>query len=232
MIKRKFEILLTMITLLISLPLFAQTSSESRSLETFNAVRVANSIEAELVKGDVNQIEITASGIDPDRIETRISNRILSVQVKGSNIGSSSIKAKITYINDIDELSAATSARIFVKDVLNSNQVKLSAATSSYIEAKVNAQKLTLDASTKAKIFVVGTAENLDLNVFTDAEIDGTDLEVETAQIRGNTAGRANFTVNKSIEGRAATAAKIYYEGDPSLIDVRTNTGGAIERKK
>lgn len=231
MIKRKFETLLTMITLLISLPLFAQTSSESRSLETFNAVRVANSIEAELVKGDVNEIEITASGIDLNRIETRISNRTLTVQVKGSNIGSSSIKAKITYI-DIDELSAATSARIFVKDVLNSKQVKLSAATSSYIEVKVNAQKLTLDAATKAKIFVAGTAENLDLNAFTDAEIDGTNLEVETAQVRANTAARANFTVNKSIEGRAATAAKIYYEGDPSLIDVRTNTGGAIERKK
>src|SRR5690554_5713552 len=231
MIKKKIEILLTMIILSLSLPLLAQTSSESRSLDTFNAVRVANSIEAELVKGDVNEIEITASGIDLNRIETRISNRTLTVQVKGSNIGSSSIKAKITYI-DIDELSAATSARIFVKDVLNSKQVKLSAATSSYIEVKVNAQKLTLDAATKAKIFVAGTAENLDLNAFTDAEIDGTNLEVETAQVRANTAARANFTVNKSIEGRAATAAKIYYEGDPSLIDVRTNTAGTIERKQ
>lgn len=231
MIKKRIKTLFTLITLLVSMPLLAQTSSDSRSLETFNAVKVMNSIEAELVKGDVNEIEITASGIGLDRIETKINNRTLTVQVKGSNIGSSSIKAKITYI-DIDELSATTSARIFVKDILNSKQVTLSAATSSYIEAEVNTQKLTLDAATKAKIFVTGTAENLDLNAFTDAEIDGTNLEVEAAQVRANTAARANFTVNKSIEGRAATAAKIYYQGDPSLIDVRTNTGGVIERGK
>lgn len=227
--KNKICLLISVLTLTVSLNLMAQTNQETRSLEVFNAVKVSNSIEAELVKGDKHEIEISASGLDLERIETKIANRTLEVRVSGSNFGGTSVKVKITYA-EIDEVTANTSSKIFVKDIMDAKEVKISASTASYIEAEVNTQNLLLYAATNSKIFIDGTARHLDIKAYTNSEINGENLETDVAQVKVNTAGNAKFTVNESIKGSAATAGRVHYQGDPKLVDVKTNTGGAIER--
>ena len=225
---KAIKYLLSVAALLVAFNLAAQTNEETRSLQSINAVKISNDIEAELVKGDKNEIYIAASGIDLNRVSTAINKQTLEVKITGSNIGATAVKVKITYI-DINELSATTAARVFVKSPLNARTIKVSAATSSYIEAEINSHALVLEAATNAKIFVNGSAETLDLKAFTNAEINGADLDVDEANVRVNTAASANFTVNESIKGSAATAGKVYYKGDPNFVDVKTNTGGAIE---
>lgn len=226
--KKTINYFFAVAALLLSFSLAAQTNQETRSLQSFNAVKVSNAVEAELIKGDKNEIHIAASGIDLDRVSTAINKQVLEVKITGSNLGGSSVKVTITY-KDINEVSASTAAKVFVKDPLSARTVKINATTSSYIEAEVNSHALVLDAATNAKVFITGSAETLDLKAFTNAEIDGTDFDVDDANVRVNTAASANFTVNESIKGSAATAGKVYYQGDPNFVDVKTNTGGAIE---
>jgi hypothetical protein len=223
------SVLLSVAALLVTFNLAAQTNQETRPLQSFNAVKVSNAIEAELVKGDKNEIQIAASGIGLDRVSTAIDKQTLEVKITGSNLGGSSVKVTITY-RDINEVSASTAAKVFVKDPLSARTVKINASTSSYIEAEVNSHAVVLDAATNAKVFITGSAETLDLKAFTNAEINGNDFDVDEANVRVNTAASANFTVNESIKGSAATAGKVYYRGDPNFVDVKTNTGGAIER--
>src|SRR5690554_4721109 len=226
--KKRIKYMLVAVALLVSMDLIAQTNQETRTLQSFNAVKISNSIEAELVKGDRNEVEISASGIELDRISSKIDKQTLEVKITGSNFGATSVKIIVTY-KDISEIAASTAAKVFVKDPLDNKMVSINATTSSYIEAQVNTQNLVLDAATNAKIFIGGSAETFDLKAFTNAEIDGSDLEVDEATVRVNTAASANFTVNESIKGSAATAGKVYYNGNPNIVDVKTNTGGAIE---
>lgn len=228
--KNKFFFLGSILGLTLSIHLIAQTQQETRSLGVFNGIKISNSIEAELVKGDSHSIEISASGLDLDRVETDISNRTLEVSVGGTNFGGTSVKVKIIYV-EIDELTANTSAKIFVKDVMDAKVVKITASTASYVEAVVNSQSLQLSAATNSKIFIDGMARNLDLKAFTNSAINGEKLETEVAKVRVNTAAQARFSVSESIEGSAATAGKVFYRGDPNIVDVRTNTGGEIERE-
>jgi hypothetical protein len=207
-----------------------QTKEEIRSLGVFQGVKISHSIEAQLIKGDKNEVKITASGIELERINTKIVNGTLEVNVSGRNFSTLSIKVKIIYVG-INEVSANTSSKVFIKDVLEADEVKISASTASYIEASVDARQLILEADTKAKIFVEGTTEILGLEAYTAAEINGENLEVEKAQIKINTAAQVNFTVMESLKGSAATAGKAYYKGNPRIVDLKTNTGGAIERK-
>lgn len=226
--KNKLYYLFSVAAMLICFQLRAQTSEETRSLQSFSAVKVANAIEAELIKGDKNEVHIAASGIALDRVSTSIDKQTLEIKISGSNSGAS-VKVKITY-KDINELSASTAAKVFVKNPLSARTIKINAATSSYVEAEVDSHALVLEAATNAKIFVKGSTETLDLKAFTNAEINGEGLDVDEANVRVNTAANATFTVNESITGTAATAGKVYYKGDPNYVDVKTNTGGAIER--
>ncbi|ERM80791.1 hypothetical protein P872_21045 [Rhodonellum psychrophilum GCM71 = DSM 17998] len=208
----------------------AQTQRETRSLRDFNSIKVSNSIEAELVRGDKNEIQIIASGIELDKVETNVSDNTLEVKLGRGNFKSNSVKVTITYI-DIEEVQASTSAKVIVKDVLETDQVYLFATTSAYIETKVKSVGLTIDASTSAKIFVTGTANDLDLKIYTSAEVDGNKLAVKHAEVLANTAAKSEFQVAESLRGSAATGAKVTYKGSPTIVEVKTGTGGKIEKK-
>lgn len=208
----------------------AQTQSETRSLRDFNSIKVSNSIDAELVRGDKNEIQIMASGIELDKVETNVYDNTLEVKLARGNFKSNSVKVTITYV-DIDEVQASTSAKVIVKDVLEMDQVYLFATTNAYIETKVKSVGLTIDASTTAKIFVTGTANDLDLKIYTSAEVEGGKLAVKNANVLANTAAKANFQVSDSIIGSAATAAKVAYKGSPTIVEVKTGSGGKIEKQ-
>ncbi|MDN3669678.1 head GIN domain-containing protein [Echinicola jeungdonensis] len=229
--KKQFAILLGLALMVFSAGALAQTSKDSRELSSFRAVKVANSIEAELVKGTRNHIEITASGVDVGDVETEVKKQQLIVGLSHGNFGSNTVKVTITYV-DIEEVEALTGAKVFVKNVIENKSVTLRAYTNSYLEAKVRAAKLDLETSTNGKIFIEGKAEDLILEAFTKSEISGPDLIVENAQVRTNTAANSTITVNNSIKGSAATAGKVWFHGEPKLVDVKSNTGGEISHMK
>jgi hypothetical protein len=209
---------------------YAQTSEESRSLAAFNSIQVASGIDVTLVKGDSHGIQITASGVELTKVESKVTNRVLELKISGISPKASTVKAIITYVS-LEEISASTGAKVFVKDPLTGKGIKLFAATSSYIEATVNSQDLLLDAQTNAKIFVTGKTTNLDFSAYTNAEIDGEKLEADNASVKINTNAKGSFHVNKSITGSAATRGRVIYTGDPNIVDLKTNTGGSINEK-
>ncbi|MFD2035818.1 head GIN domain-containing protein [Belliella marina] len=227
---KNLKVLLAVLFSISTLACYAQTNTETRELRNFSSIKVANAIEAELVKGDKNSISIVASGIDLDKVETNVSDDALEVKLGRGNFRSSSVKVTITYI-DIDEVQAQTSAKVFVKNGLAGNQVYLFSGTNSYIEASVEATNLFIEAATNSKIAVKGSGENLDLKIYTNATVDANNLTVTNAEVLANTAAKAEFKVTESIKGSAATAAKITYSGDPKLVDIKTNTGGDIKKK-
>jgi len=226
----KTTYLLGLVAVLLSFQSFGQTSEEVRKLAAFNRIKISNAIEAEFERGDRHEIHITASGLDLDKVETNVGNRQLEIKLARGNFRSTSVKVKVIYV-DIDQIEASSSSRVFVKDVIESKNVKITASTSSYVEAKVNAANLQLDAASNAKIFINGTAENLNLKAVTSAEVNGKDLIVKSADIVANTAAKAEIKVTESIKGSAATAAKVYYIGNPNMVDVKTSTAGTIEQR-
>ncbi|EON75908.1 hypothetical protein ADIS_3603 [Lunatimonas lonarensis] len=210
--------------------LYAQTSEETRPLPAFNAAKISNGIEVVFVKGDKHEIEITASGIELSRVETSVTNREFEMKITGVTPRSATVKATITYVQ-LESIQTNTSARAFLRDPMVVRVARLSAATSSYIEAEVQVQELVLEAQTNAKIFVKGKTSKLDFSAATNSEIEGDGLEVAHAEVKINTNAKGSFRVTESLRGTAATRGRITYSGDPKILDVKTNTGGAIDEK-
>lgn len=229
--KKQASLILITLLALASFGAYAQTNEESRELSTFNGLEVSNGIEADLVRGDSYHIEISASGVDVSNVLTEIEDRQLKVKLGKGNFGTNSVKVTITYADELDKIEASTSAKVFVKDPIKSKKISFKSETSSYIETQVNVSQLSLEASTNGKISISGTAENLDLEAYTKATINGDGLKVNNAEVKSNTAAVSTIYVGSSIKGSAGTAGKVWYLGDPDIVDVKTNTGGNISRK-
>ncbi len=208
----------------------AQTSTETRRLGNFNAVKVSTSIKAELVQGDENKIEIKATGIDLDKIESGISDKTLEVKLGRGNFRNHSVNVIVTY-RDIQGIEATTSASVVAKDPIEAAEAYLFAATSGYIEVDITSEVLRIEAATSSRIVVSGEADELTIKAYTNAEVDGKKLDAADVDVLANTAASVYFNSTGSIVGSAATAAKIYYGGNPSSMEVKTSTGGSVQKK-
>lgn len=229
--KKQISTIFTLVLLISSFNLFAQTNEETRTVSIFNGVEISNSIEADLVKGDRYEVQIMASGTDASNVVTEVKDRQLKVKMGKGSFGTNTVKVVITYAGELDKISSNSSAKVFVKDLVKSKSLTLVAENSSYIEGEVNVNSLKLVGMTNGKIFVEGTANELDLEAFTKATISGDSLVVKNAEVRTNTAAVSTIAVESSIKGTAGTAGKVWYTGDPGMVDVKTNTGGDIARK-
>lgn len=209
---------------------FSQTSNETRRLGNFNAVKVSTSIKAELVQGSENKIEIKATGIDLDKIEANISDRTLEVKLGRGNFRNHTVNVVITY-RDIQGIEATTSASVVAKDPIEAAEAYLFAATNGYIEADITSEVLHIEAATSSKVVVSGEVDELNIKAYTNAEIDGKRLEASDVDVLANTAATVHFNTTGSITGSAATAAKIYYGGTPSSMEVKSSTGGSIQKR-
>lgn len=225
---RIMKLSITAIFICLTSVCLAQTSHESRTLKAFDKIKVSNAIEAELVRGNTHEIEITASGLALDKVDTEVKNRTLDLKISGSSPRSSTVKVKIIYTK-LDDIQVNTSAKVFVKDTLEAQTIKLNTATNGYLEAAVKTKTLSLDAQTNSHMSLRGKADELHFNAFTNAQIDGDGFEANKAEVRVNTNASGTFKVLESIKGTAATRGRVKYTGNPSLVDVKVNTGGAID---
>ncbi|WP_194972725.1 head GIN domain-containing protein [Aquiflexum lacus] len=223
----KFILLLAFVTVG---ALQAQTQKDSRDLREFNAVKVSNSIKAELVKGDQNKVEITVSGIDVGNVETSVLGETLEIKLARGNFRNHVVSVVVTYV-ELLGIEANTSANVISKDPIVAQEAYLSAGTNAYLEAEVEADVLSVDASTNARIFVRGHVDELNVKAFTNAEIDGKNLTGKQIELQANTAATIHFNATSTIEGSVATAAKVYYGGNPKNVDVKTTTGGSIQKR-
>lgn len=207
----------------------AQTVTETRSLSAFDKLMVSNSIEAELVPGEQYELTITASGMDPENVETKVNKRKLEISISGSYPKSSSVKVVLTYV-ELDDIEVDSGAKVILKNALESKTIRLQVASNGYLEAEVNADELYLRAQTNSKLYVKGKANSFDYNAFTNAEIDGEGLQVNHAEVRTNTNASGSFEVKESLKGSAATRGRVRYKGTPNVIDIKETVGGTIEK--
>lgn len=209
---------------------YAQTSREVIQLRDFNAVSVSHGIKARLVKGNENKIEITASGIAMDRVEASVKDETLQVRLAKGNFKNHVVDVVITY-RDIQGLEATSNASIIATAPIEAAEAYVFATTGSYIEAKIEAELMNVEIATNAKVFLSGEADRLNIKAYTNAELDGKRFEADHVNILANTAAKASFTVGSTMEGSVATAAKVFYSGNPSTLDIKTSTGGAISKQ-
>ncbi|MCL6258616.1 DUF2807 domain-containing protein [Aquiflexum sp. TKW24L] len=208
----------------------AQTQKDTRPLREFNVVKVSNAIKAELIRGEENKVEITASGIDVGKVETSVVGDVLEVRLARGNYRNHAVRVVVTYV-DIQGIEATSSAQVVAKSRLDAKEGYLITSNNAYLEATIEADKLNLNASTNSRIFVNGNVKQLEANAFTNAQIDGFNLVAENVNVLGNTTASISFTAKNSINGSLATAAKVEYDGNPAEINVKTGTGGSIKKK-
>lgn len=232
--KNNFKTQITLILFFIASLAFAQ-EKETRSLDKFNELRVAEGIELIATKGTTNSIELEVDRFDIDRVLTEVRGDRLIVQLKRNSFSNRNrgrrIKAYLTYTEDMEAIVASTAAEIVFEDMIKSSRLKINTSTSGQVEAKVQVKFLDTSATTSGRIELTGDADEVEATASTGGTIYAYDVEAGEVYAKANTGADVRVNAQDRLRASANTGGTVSYRGRPKT-DTRSNTGGSIRRAR
>jgi len=219
-----------------TLSLSAQ-ETETRDLGSFDGISVSAGVDALLVKGNENKIEITASGIDLDRVKTSIKRNVLKVGVDHKKWWASlgkrnkrKVQVTITYDAALDYISSSSGSFVEADHTIASNSLHLKTSSGADMSLDIDANNLEVDVSSGAHMDLAGDARDVEIDLSSGSSLDAYDLEAENVEVDGSSGATAKVNVSNSLNADVSSGASVKYKGNPSQKDIDKSSGGSVRQ--
>ncbi len=227
--------ILSSVLILITMAAHALGDQTTRSLKSFEGVRVSQGIEATLMKGSENKINIEAEGIELDKIITEVKNGTLKVRIdeKWWKMGwgkKRKVQVEIFYNGELDDLDASSGAAIYSNDVIESEELSIDASSGSRIDIEVESHSIDGDVSSGAYIKVDGRSDHAKVNVSSGSSFKGSEFEVKNAVLSASSGANIKINVSDKIKANASSGGSIKYSGNPTNSNINKSSGGSVKK--
>jgi len=216
--------------------IFNDVNAEKRNVRGFHGIDVATGISLVLTKGTTEEVAVSASKTEyRDKIITEVENGILKIHYK-NEVGSinrkkeaKELKAYVSY-KVLDRLTATTGAEVEIDGMLEAGSFNLVANTGALVNGKIKATKLKVTQDTGSKITLSGSSEQMEVEGDTGSKFMGEALSAVSCDINVSTGAKAWITAEKELKVKANTGGIVKYKGTASILDIKTNTGGSVNK--
>jgi DUF4097 and DUF4098 domain-containing protein YvlB len=203
--------------------------TETRELDSFSGVKVAEGIDVFLKLGDEEQATIEVTGTDPSNIITEVSGSYLKIHMKDGRYRSVNAKVYVTYVK-LDKLSASSAGSIFSEGTIQANSIEISASSAGSIDITIDAGSAEVSASSAGDVELKGRARKIFADASSAGEIDAYDLQADEVEAEASSGGSAKINVRESLYARASSGGSIRYQGNPDRSNTNSSSGGSVRK--
>lgn len=237
--------LLFLFALIISIPINAQlwgnkkvsgngeVTTITRNTSDYDAVKCAGFMDFILVSGTEGKITIEGEENLLEYIITEVKDNKLIIKVEnGVNLRTSWKKGIVITIpfEDINYVSLAGSGDVWNKDLITSNDFKVSLAGSGDLNLNVKAENLDSSISGSGDIKITGTANYLKTSVTGSGDFHGFDLDANNTEAYVTGSGDIKVVSNEYLKAKVTGSGDIEYKGNPEKEDTKVVGSGSISK--
>ncbi|GAA4851972.1 head GIN domain-containing protein [Algivirga pacifica] len=229
---KTYILTLAFLSLLFTQNSFAQ-KTETRKVDTFEAIKVGGSFNVTLQEGKEESVTIEVK--DEDLLEdiiTEVKNGTLKIRKKNSNgwsWNSGSANITITYKN-INKVSSSGSSDIVGKDVIKNEDISLSSSGSGDMDMKVDCKELSVSLSGSSDIELEGDADDFSISLSGSADVEALELQTKTCEIHISGSGDVDVSVSEALEAYVSGSGNVRYKGNPERQRFKSSGSGDIEK--
>lgn len=213
---------------------FAQDTETRNVSDNFDAISVSSGIDATLVKGNTNEVEITASGVDLDKVTVDVKRGKLQIGLKQkwwSSWGKKkNIDVVITYTSELEGIFASSGASIESHQTINANDLKIGTSSGAYIDLDIDANDVDIDLSSGSTMDLSGVAGHANIDLSSGASLDAYNLKGDKVEIDGSSGASASIHVTETLEADVSSGANVKYAGNPSNTSIDKSSGGSVRK--
>lgn len=216
---------------------------------SFDEIRVAQSIDAEVVKSDEEKIIVTAPSDILDDILVENDGGKLYIHFRsGLNISARNVAVKI-FAKDFSSVQASSSASIKIKDKFTQDRMSITASSSGDISGNLEANEMSIDVSSSGSftgqvwavnlrsevnssgdVDISGKAKNADLQASSSGDLNAEKLIAENATIEASSSGDVSVSVSKQLNASASSSGDINItrKGNLNVLSQKESSGGSV----
>lgn len=194
----------------------------------FRTLEVTDKIQVELIKSGEN--EVTLEGQNYENVQVINKNGELRIKMNTLNmLQGNAITVKV-YFNSLQEIQAKKGAKVFSTsaNVVQSDLLQLNATEGALIDLHVKAKKIDAKSSSGATLALYGHADTQDVISNFGGKYEGKGLKTGIAKVTVNGGGKAEVTVDNTIEAKTRGGGVIDVYGKPEHRVEKKTAGGVI----
>lgn len=216
---------------------------------SFDEIRVAQSINAEIVKSDVEKVVVTAPYDILDDVLVENSDGKLYIHFKPNlNISSRNVAVKI-FAKDFSAVKASSSASINIRDQFTQDRMKVEASSSGSVngdleanefsinvsssgtyEGKVWAVNLESEVTSSGDIIISGKTKNANFQASSSGTLNAKNMIAENADVSASSSGSVELAVSEQLRAKASSSGdvNIIKKGALNVISKTESSGGSV----
>lgn len=180
--------------------LTAQTSTVTRTLESFDRIGISGGFDVVyLQQGDAESVKIEASGIDPDKIETEVKNGALKIGTKKGTYGHFKAKITVTY-RSIKALANSGSSDVEARSTIKADAFELASSGSGDFKGEFDVKDLDIAISGSSDMTLSGKAEEQEIAISGSGDVHASELEGSTAKVAISGSGDVKLGVSGKVK--------------------------------
>jgi hypothetical protein len=206
----------------------------TKQLGDYSTLKVYNGIEVELIKSDVQKLEIT--GEKSEKVKIKNVNNTLKLSLPFSlkpenNSADGKVLVKIFYSKIIAVIDANEGATITSKD-FNQDKLEVNAQERAFINLTTNVKYLKVRTSSGGIVKLNGTADNQEVDVDLYGIYNGFGMLTKgNSGVQAGTGAKAEIAAGQTLSAKVNFGGSIFYKGNPEVVKDKKVIGGIIQKR-
>jgi len=219
--------ILTIALLMVTSVLAAQ-NPKKQGVGNFTEIKVFDLIKVNLIKSNVNKVEIT--GDDIEDVEVINKNGKLKIRMKLDkpfNGEKTFVAVHYTKLNIIDGNEGAF---ISSNELITQSYIELRAQEGARLEIGLDVDKVDIRAVTGGVIETRGKAISQGITLNTGGIYEGRSFKTQNTSVNIKAAGKADVHASKEVNAKVLAGGDVFIFGNPENIKEKTTFGGRVKR--
>lgn len=213
------NLMMIILSILISITAFAQENYETRKIAAFNKIKVKSVVQVELYKSDSQEIEITTKNVPTEKITSQVKNGKLYLDLESRRKGWNDIEIKVRVpYQELTNITGATASSIKSEELLTMDELTISLGEASNCNLSLDVELLDINLESASQLHLSGTCEEMDADINSAASLNAYDLITKIADVDANSMGKAKLHVKDELKVSANSMAKVRYKGNPGIF--------------
>ncbi|WCO01682.1 head GIN domain-containing protein [Psychroserpens ponticola] len=219
--------ILTIALLVVTSVLTAQNPKE-KGVGDFDEVKVYDLIEVNLVKSDVDKVEIT--GDDIEDVEVINKDGKLKIRMKFDKAFNGERTFVAVYYTKLNVIDGNEGAFISSNELITQDYIELRAQEGAILKIGLDVDKVDIRAVTGGIIETKGKAISQDIVLNTGGIYEGMSFETKNTTVSIKAAGEAEVHASKKVNAKVLAGGDVFIYGNPDNIKEKTTFGGRVKR--
>ncbi|WP_323787474.1 head GIN domain-containing protein [Psychroserpens sp.] len=207
--------------------LTAQNPKE-QGVGDFSEVKVYDLIEVNLIKSDVDKVEIT--GDDIEDVEVINKDGKLKIRMKFDKTFNGDKTFVAVYYTKLNVIDGNEGAYISSNELITQNHIELRAQEGAHLKIGLDVKKVDIRAVTGGIIETRGKADSQEITLNTGGIYEGKSFETKNTTVHIKAAGEADVHASKKVNAKVVAGGDVFIYGNPEHIKESTTFGGRIKR--